>query len=379
MRSKANLASTLVDYWAARAAAGHWHPEGLPLPISYTLGLTYRCNSRCKTCRVYDRPDMPMTPTEWKAVFNNINSEKMTPYWVTFTGGEPFLYDNIAEVYWNLVDTLKPAIVNIPTNGILTEKIADAVWDMARMDQKTKLIINVSIDHIDPERDAGIRGVKGHLRAAMDTINKLKASRSSNLTIGVHTVISKHNWKDMRDIARNLALFADPGHYITEMAEPRFELGTIDMKQEITPSAEEYRHAIHELLAATGGHKGLIGAMRKEYYRRAIGFLDGTNKGAVKCYAGYASCQITPNGDVWLCCMQGENSNIGNLRNDGYDFVGIWNSRKAAEARMALRKCRCQMANAGYTNTLMSPVAMSRVFGNLVTGRIDEWLMRQGQ
>ena len=65
-----------------------------PLPINYTLALTFRCQAQCKTCHIHERePVAEMTKEEWRLVFEGLGE---SPYWVTFTGGEPFLYQDIS-------------------------------------------------------------------------------------------------------------------------------------------------------------------------------------------------------------------------------------------------------------------------------------------
>src|SRR3972149_8517735 len=57
------------------------------LPINLTVSLTYRCNSRCRTCNVYDRKAEEFSFEEFKRTFASIGRGG---YWVTFSGGEPF-------------------------------------------------------------------------------------------------------------------------------------------------------------------------------------------------------------------------------------------------------------------------------------------------
>ncbi len=62
-------------YMAAKA----W---GVPkvLPLSYTLGVTYRCNSRCRTCNVYERKAKELDLAEYEKIFNSIGQG---PVWFT--------------------------------------------------------------------------------------------------------------------------------------------------------------------------------------------------------------------------------------------------------------------------------------------------------
>lgn len=348
------LIPKLPQYQLARVFG--WH---VPLPINFTLGLTYRCNARCKTCRIYEHaPVEEMTPEEWQKVFASLGG---TPYWATFTGGEPFLYGDLVEVFYSLCETCHPAMVNIPTNGLLPDRIADWVWQMAKISPKTKLIINVSLDHCRAERNDEIRGVEGYFAKATEVVRRLQELELPNLTVGIHTVISKYNVDDMREICDGLsALLVDKSHYITEIAERRVELGTLGL--DIAPGRESYRRAVEHLEGRMNG-RSVIGSFRRQYYDSVVRWLDGGSR-HIPCYAGYASCQIAPDGEVWFCCLKAKG--IGNLRGVEYDLGRLWNGLVARELRESCRDCSCPMANAGYTNMLLHPPTLAKVIRGLI-------------
>jgi MoaA/NifB/PqqE/SkfB family radical SAM enzyme len=347
--NKIELASRLPLYYTERKI-------GLNsiMPINLTLALTNRCNSRCLTCRKYEMESSgELTAEEWSKIFSHLPM-----FWVTFTGGEPFLYKDITEVYWHLVNLSHPAIVNIPTNGLLEDRVVNKVWEMANMDKSVQLIVNVSLDHWMPYSNDQIRGVKGYFQKATNTLKLLQKLDCDNLTVGIHTVISKYNVKSIEIIAEKLSeLLTNKSHYITEVAENRVELGTIGL--DITPEASDYKKAIESL----DKDKSLIQSMRNVYYKRVVGLLSG-NKRYVPCFAGYMSGQITAEGNVWHCCIQGKS--IGNLRDYDYDMRYVWNNHQSWLLRKENKECVCPMANAGYTNSLLHIPTMIKVAGNMV-------------
>ena len=305
------------------------------LPMNYTLGVTYKCNSRCKSCRIYERETTyEMSAKEWRGIFIQLAH---SPYWITFTGGEPFLYNDLVETYWDLVETCSPKMINIPTNGLLTERIVDWTWQMCKMKSKTSLTINVSIDGIKDENDY-IRGVPSAYEKALETVKKLQELKVENLNVGIHTVISRFNVANFKTIYKTLSPLVKPSFYITEIAENRNELGTMGIN--IAPTAQEYKEAVGIL--ATG--RGIKGFLRERYYKNVI------EKKKLPCYAGYASCQITPNGDVWPCCMKARS--VGNVLNES--FRDIWTGEDICHLR-EVQDCNCTLANAAYTNMILSP------------------------
>jgi hypothetical protein len=145
-------------------------------------------------------------------------------------------------------------------------------------------------------------------------------------------------------------------------------LGTIGSN--ITPEYEDYARAVdfltHEL---TRNHYNRVGritrAFRIEYYRMVKRVLK-EHRQIIPCYSGFASAQIAPNGDVWMCCIRAES--IGNLRDSGYDFRRVWFSEKAKELRQTIKsgKCYCPLANASYTNMLHNLRSLSHATWNLI-------------
>lgn len=357
MNNPIRLAAQLLGYPVSRTVPGF----PVPMPVSLTLGVTYNCNSCCQTCRIYDRePVEEFSLSEWCRTFESLGR---SPYWVTLSGGEPFLNRNLTKVVKLLVQKCQPAIVNIPTNGLLTRRIKMMVRHMTACSPRTKFVVNVSMDHSDPEKNDRIRGVDGAYGKSLRTVRELQGLGAKNLTVGVHSVVSRFNAGDIREVVDGLSRIPeDRSHYITEIAENRNELGTIGL--DITPGVEQYQEAVRVLEGiAQGQPKALIRAFRLNYYRDVLKWLRGD--GRIPCYAGYASAQITPDGEVVPCCVK--YTSMGNLRDVGYDFGRIWNSERARQVREEVKRCEgCPLANAHYTSSLMHLPTMVRVLKNMM-------------
>ncbi|MDY7039033.1 MAG: radical SAM protein, partial [Thermodesulfobacteriota bacterium] len=93
-------------------------------PLNLTVSLTYRCNSRCKTCNIYQKQVSEFTLQEFEKTFQSIGSG---PYWFTMSGGEPFLRKDIVDICKSAYENCHPKIINIPTNGILSDTISERV------------------------------------------------------------------------------------------------------------------------------------------------------------------------------------------------------------------------------------------------------------
>lgn len=331
------------------------------LPFNLTCSLSFRCNSRCRTCNVYKKAGQEMTAAQWGVIFRNLGR---VPFWVTISGGEPFLRCDLAEIVCVLYDHCRPSIINIPTNGLLVEHIPAVVAAIADHCRGAGIIVNVSIDDIGAHHDA-IRGVQRSYEKAVATFRALKRLGRDNVTVGIHTVISRFNVDRIPAIYRCLREL-HPDSYITEIAEERVELDTVGA--DITPDVDAYAAAVAYLSTQMRGEifhgAGTITrAFRLEYYDRAVQVLRERRQ-VVPCYSGFASAQIAPDGDVWMCCTRADS--IGNLADYDFDFKRVWFSKEAGQVRAAIRRgdCHCPLANAAYTNMLHSPRSLLRVARN---------------
>lgn len=333
------------------------------IPMNLTLSVSYKCNSRCKTCNIHERKAEELSLDEWKRIFKNLGHGV---FWVTMSGGEPFLRHDFQEIVRSVYDECRPTIINIPTNGLLLERIPSVVAEIAGYCRDAQVVINVSVDDIG-ERHDSIRGVPGNYERALRTFTALKRIDSPNLSIGVHTVISRFNVDRVPIIYDTLSGF-HPDSYITEIAEEREELCTVG--SEITPSLEGYIKAVDYLLVRLQkDHFNKVGritrAFRIEYYKMVKRILVEKRQ-VIPCFAGFASAQVSPDGDVWMCCVKAQS--VGNLRENDYDFGKIWFSQKAETLRRGIKKgeCYCPLANASYTNMLHNPKSLLHVCLNFL-------------
>jgi MoaA/NifB/PqqE/SkfB family radical SAM enzyme len=349
------LAPRLPLYWSFRRF-------GRPrlYPFSVVVSVSFRCNSRCRTCDVWRKPNDDMSVDEWDRVFAGLGR---TPFYITFTGGEPFLRRDLDEMVLSAYRHCRPSVITIPTNGLLPERVVDRVGRICGECPGSQIGINLSLDGIGEEHD-DIRGVPGNWQRAMSTWTGLKELQKShpNLVLSVHTVVSRLNQDRFRAIYDELQ-FLQPDSYITEVAEERVELDTVGWA--ITPEPDAYA-PIADFLSRQARARPVHGiarftqAFRAEYYQLARRVLY-EQKQVIACYAGWASAHIAPNGDLWSCCIRAEP--VGNLRDTGYDLAPIWFGERMTRLRRSIydKECACPMANASYANMLLHPPTMARV------------------
>lgn len=336
------------------------------LPFSIVVSVSYRCNSKCRTCDVWRKDNDDMAVAEWRKVFAGLGH---APFYLTFTGGEPSLRADLHELVIAGAELCRPRVITIPTNGLLTRRILEQVDQICKAAPHTQIGINLSLDGVGQEHDE-IRNVPGNWQRALETWQGLKELQGShkNLVLSVHTVVSKINAHRIREIVEGLE-FLEPDSYITEVAEERVELDTVGW--DITPSPEVYAPIADYLStlareASSSGFARITQAFRADYYQLAKEILRQQRQ-VIPCHAGWASGHIAPNGDVWSCCIRAEP--VGNLRKTGYDLRPIWFERvgqmRHLRRSIANRECACPMANASYANMLLHPATVARVIRSI--------------
>ncbi|MEM7535722.1 MAG: radical SAM protein [Chloroflexota bacterium] len=354
------LAARLPLYWAFRSFG--W-PQ--VKPFSVVISISFRCNSKCRTCDVWRKPNDDLSVEEWDKVFVSMGN---APFYMTFTGGEPFLRKDLDDLVISAYKRCRPSVITIPTNGMLTDRTVQMVKRMCEECPTSSIGINLSLDGIEDEHD-DIRGVEGNWKLSMETWKLLKELQQthSNLVLTVHTVVSRFNTHRFREIYDGLQ-FLEPDSYITEVAEERVELDTIGWG--ITPMAEDYDE-IADFLSQQAkqvparGIAKFTQAFRAQYYQLAKRVLHEKDQ-VIPCYAGWASAHIAPNGDLWSCCIRAEE--VGNVRDHDYDLMPVWKGVAMQQMRQSIKnkECACPMANANYANMLLHPPTVAKVVADMV-------------
>lgn len=341
------------------------------LPISLTVSVTNMCNSRCRTCFLWklyqEKPDLKQREFKTSEFEKSFESIGAPIFWVTLSGGEPFLRSDLPEICNALNEHCTPKIINIPTNSLLPTVIEDKTKKILEKCSGTNLVINLSLDGVGDAHDK-IRNIPGNFELFLKTYQRLNELKEefSNLQIGVHSVVSKYSINGLMDVYE-LAKKLGADSYITEVAEQRTEL--FNVGEDITPDADEYSNFINELserIQMKSKNRKKVSkatqAFRLVYYQIAAKELK-KHKQIIPCFAGLASAQINPFGDIWPCCVLGYNKSMGNLRENNYNFKKIWFSKQAQLVREYIKasNCSCPLANAHYTNILLNFTQLAKV------------------
>lgn len=348
-------------------------------PMTLTFSVTNRCNSRCKTCNIWQ-----IYPNHWQVVEDELTLDEiakifrsMPPvYFFNLSGGEPFLRDDLPAIVDLAVEHLKPAIIHSPTNAIMTKRIIrqtrEILEGLRARGLDTPFTVKPSIDGVGDLHDE-IRGVKGNWPRLLATVRGLLelSEEFPNLHVELGTVVSNFNKDHLEEIETYVNTLGVQS-YRNEIAEQREEF--FNVGDPITPSGEEYAALMRGFAAKVQANlpskrplARLTESLRLVYYDLAARIVQ-EDRQVIACYAGISNVHLTPHGQLWPCCVLGYAKPLGNLREVDYDFMAVWHSAQADAVRASIKagECACPLANQAYSNILCDTPSLIKAAGNVV-------------
>ncbi len=283
--------------------------------MDLSIILTYRCQSHCSMCHVWQHPTLPaeeITPAtlaKLPAGFGRL----------VLTGGEPTLRADLAEI----VDLLLPKTrrLEISTNGLQSDKLEHIV-------QKHPGVgIRISLDGFGAKNDS-IRGEKNGFERKRLTLERLFAAGGRDL--GFATVVQDDNADQLLDLYKLCDTFG--GEMVLAALHNGYQFHKID--NEPTNRVRTAR-AVLPLLAE------MLRSRRPRNWARAYASIGLAKKilgqrRRMPCPAGRGFLFLDPWGRVYACNIRPD-LEIGDLTTQLWRE--IVKGPRAAEARTRVARC----------------------------------------
>ena len=315
---------------------------------SLFLFVTSRCNSLCRTCFYFDklnsRDDLSLEQIRRIA-------ETAPPFrklWLS--GGEPFLREELAEIVSWFVQRNGVRNINLPTNGLLPEKIFRAVDRMLEECPDTAIDLNFSLDGLADTHDA-IRGVPNNFVRTLATM--AEAGRRyrgvRRLRRNVLTVITREGYREIVALGLKLMRETDiDGQYFEavrgQMPDPTLGALTRDqlsnLHRRLMPFHRHYADRLFAHLPIGVRHFArlyYLGNLRLHFdlHERC---LESPQPWPMPCTAGETSIVIDHNGGFRACEMRGI---VGNLADFGFDVTRALGSEAMRAEVAAIPRANC--------------------------------------
>jgi len=352
---------------------------GLPVTLSYSV--TNLCQSRCKTCRIWQRyrahPAEAKNELQLDEIRRIFESIRGTIYFFNISGGEPTLRNDLPEIIRAACLTFRPRIIHTPTNAISPKRVERIVREslehMEQVGWHHPFTVKPSLDGIGADHDE-IRGYPGNFERVLETVERLKRlkQRYPNLHVELGTVISRFNLDKVDEIAAFVQRL-DVDNYRNEIAEERAEFN--NWGDPITPTARQYADLMKRFKAKVAEDlknkpklTRVTQAFRFVYYD-LVSRIMTERRQVIPCFAGVSNIHLSPEGDLWPCCVLGADYMLGSLREHDYDFRAVYYSPRARRIRRFIQQggCHCPLANQAYGNILCHWPSLLKVLRHILS------------
>lgn len=274
----------------------------------------WQCNQKCKFCYAAGQPMgkvQELTTDQWKRVIDRLEQARVPM--VTFTGGEPTMRSDIAE----LVGYAKRFVTRLNTNGVnLTE---DLVTELKKAGLDSVQVTLYS-------HDASVHNDLVGCDHFADTVQGIRNAVAAGLDISINTPLCKKNadYEKTLAFARDLGVrfVTASGLICTGMAGINHLEYDLDEKElsGIISNAKAYCDTYDMEIDFTS--PGLISRQ----------WLEELGMNVPMCGAALSNMAIAPDGTVVPCqSWLGSGADVGNILTDS--FKSIWNHPKCRTLR----------------------------------------------
>lgn len=339
-----------------------------PLQLeSMFLFVTSTCNSLCRTCFYWDELNSNRDLTFAQLERISATAPQFHKLWIS--GGEPFLRKELAEIVELFYANNGVRHVNLPTNGLLPQKVESVIDQLLEHCPGLTIDLNFSLDGLANTHDA-IRGVPNNFEKTLATIDlaaqKWRGVR--RLRRNVVTCITSENYSELVSLALTIARETESdGHYFEvirgepmDKALKRLTVADIQaLHRRLMPFHQHYADKLFRAIPQPAR------AFAKAYYLGVVKFhfdlheqnFDGPKPWPMPCTAGSTTIVIDHDGHFRACEMR---SKLGQLQEFDFDLSAALKSPQMQNEIAAIPQANCWCTHSCwiYTSRKFSPRVM---------------------
>lgn len=303
----------------------------LSSPYKIVFAVTYKCNLKCKICKIWERASMhEMDIAAIEKVFKSLGNLN----WLDLTGGEITLREDIIDIVKVILkNSRRLAIFHVSTNGQLPDAIESIVKEIKK--SPAAAFVNVSLDgprHIHDK----LRGVPGAYERSIETFIRLRKILPARCFLSCTISQSNITYIDMflEDLRKDIPDF--------DFANLHFNLvhsSSHYYNVEETEGTIKLDPAVIQKYFSLAKRGSLIKCfLENEYSKELSRHLNG-ERVSLACLSLSATCFIDPSGRVFPCGRYKEV--VGDLADNDYNFKRLWNDPKTLAVRNKIEKKEC--------------------------------------
>lgn len=281
--------------------------------------ITRRCNYRCVGCNVWGEQDKnELSAAEIKKGLDILR--KLGVVEIVFSGGDPLLRDDAGEI---IEYASKYFVTTVYDNGSMAAKKVDALRNVD--------FVAISIDSLDAAKMDYIKGVKGSLEKAFNSVEVLKRE---GINVAVTPTISQKNLYEILDITNHFTGQGIPVWYclysFDMSTDPNqlFRIGKVNDEFLITDK-QAMVDLCNSLLELKKKNKNILMTTQ---LLKALRSLYAEDKRTWKCRALQNFLIVDHLGRVGGCHSH-------NFAGSIFELPKLWKTQKFKELRKLYRQC----------------------------------------
>ncbi len=312
-------------------------------PIQFTFFVTRRCNARCPFCFYLQNP---LTAAEAADELSLEEIERVVRgigslLWLSFSGGEPFLRDEIVDITGLFYRYTRPSVILYSTNGLMPERISTRVEEILRLCPGSVITVKLSLDGFRETHDR-MRGVNGAYELVMKTYGNLRAllDRHRNLELGINTVLCRENEGEIEGLIEEVTRMEGikthtvsvvRGEGLNGISPERYLMVSEMLNKNIRRGITQ-RYSFRG--AALKSAQDIL--QRRIIYRTLI-----QRRQLLGCVAGRLTLVMTEDGRLYPC--ESFTTPLGNIRDSGYDIKKLLDAPSTGDILQMIsnRGCYC--------------------------------------
>jgi radical SAM protein with 4Fe4S-binding SPASM domain len=326
-------------------------------PLHLTFFVTRRCDARCDFCFSRGR-----TAAEGPEL-STAEIARLAPtvgplLWLSYSGGEPTLREDLPEITAIFARHCRPVIVLLSTNGLDPQRTASAAAGLLDAAPRSTIVVKLSLDG-PPELHDRLRGVPGAHARVLESLAFLRnlAAREPRLEIGVNTVMCAANQGGVAEVFTEVSRLEGVDTHTLSLvrgAIPDPALGVVDPGRYLA-AAEELARALQQ---GSQPRYRFLGARLKAaqdvLQRRVIAETLRRQGRVIPCHAGRLNLVLDERGELYPC--EEFSLRLGNVREHDFDVRATASSPRARAvlASIAHGECWCTHECYMMTNILFS-------------------------
>lgn len=334
--------------------------EIIEKPQQITFDITDRCQMQCVTCSKWktvasDVMNKELTTQEWKDVLDKLRNWLGEGFWFCFSGGEPFLRQDIFELaeYAHSLGIKVASMTNAFSIQHLYEKIADSPIES----------LNISLNAINNptihDTSRGREGSYDKTLSSIEELTRLRNEKHSNLGINIATIMFPENIEEIIPLAEYVTrkkingimfqLLDDKesfhGYFYQKGCKTSSYKMPEDLKIRYKNMSKRAIEVVNRLIEMKQAGHSIYNSYEQLEAMKVFFTNPDDILSTITCDVGSTNFAIDPYGDVRLCFNM---EPVGNIKESLPQ--DIWENEKSVLCRKMTKQCKmyCRMLNCNF-------------------------------